>query len=69
MVLHGGGVRMCGRGVCVWRYSRVSVCTERSTHTCARVPADLALATGGGGRLGEVRGRVSLGLQVLHRET
>ena len=29
-----------------------SCCTERSTHTCARVPADLAQAPDGGGKVG-----------------
>jgi hypothetical protein len=33
--------------------SRVqSCCTERSTHTCARVPADLAQAPDEGGKVG-----------------
>ena len=29
-----------------------SGCTERSTHNCARVPADLAQASDGGGKVG-----------------
>ena len=44
-----------------------SGCTERSTHTCARVPADLAQAPDGGGKVGGGSGEGFYG--VLHKET
>ena len=44
-----------------------SGCTERSTHTCARDPVDLALAPDGGGKVGGVSGEGFYG--VLHWET
>jgi hypothetical protein len=44
-----------------------SGCTERSNHTCTRVPADLALAPDGGGK---VEGGSGEGFhEVLHGET
>ena len=46
------------------RHTLRSCCTERSTHTCARVPADLAQARDGGGRLREVLGRVCMGFYI-----
>ena len=54
-------------GVSLWEYANTQLgipggtpedilgtvgCTERSTHTCARVPADLAQAPDGGGKVG-----------------
>ena len=42
-------------------------CTERSTHTCARVPADLAPAPVGGGKVGGGSGEGFY--KVLHEET
>jgi hypothetical protein len=44
-----------------------SCCTERSTHTCARVPADLAQAPDGEGKVGGGSGEGFY--EVLHRET
>ena len=43
-----------------------SGCTERSTHTCARVPADLAQALDGGGKVGGGSGEGFY--RVLHQE-
>ena len=41
-----------------------SCCTERSTHTCARVPADLAQAPDGGGKVEGGSGEVSMGFYI-----
>ena len=50
-----------------WSGRGQSCCTERSTHTCARVPADLARAPDGGGK---VEGGSGDGFyDVLHTET
>ena len=50
------GVNVVGRitfQVITFRVPSVqSCCTERFTHTCARVPADLAQAPDGGGKVG-----------------
>ena len=47
-----------------WVFELQSGCTERSTHTCARVPADPAHAPDGGGKVGEGLGKVFMGFYI-----